>query len=308
MATRVAHRLARTNYLTRTLSFAFSFIVVLAVMEERGFSAGTLALGFVTLLAYPQLAYLYARQATDSKRAEFHNLNADAVLMGLWAAQLHFALWPVCGALVGISLNNAVCGGMRRFLLGSLYWCAAAAVWALVRQYPPDIYSGPLVSGLCFAGILGYVTALGLLFHTQNSRLLMTRDVLQTSNEQFCFIAESAGDLVVVLDPEYHITYASQSHAKHFDPEHFAEGREWLGLIHPDDIGLAKIFLDSLRQSVGQEHMKLRMLPSRGFPFAVECQGNPGRKPGGELQMIVLVCRNLTAPVIPDSGPAPVRP
>ena len=82
---------------------------------------------------------------------------------------------------------------------------------------------------------------------------------------RLCFIAESAGDLVVVLDPEYHITYASQSHAKHFDAEHFAEGRDWLGLIHPDDIGLTKIFLDSMRQSAGQEHMKLRMLTQSFF-------------------------------------------
>ena len=117
-----AHRLARINSLTRTGSFAFSFLVLLTLLAERGYNAWTMLLGVVTLLAYPQLAYVHARLAVDSKRAEFRNLAFDSVLMGIWAAQVHFALWPVCAALAGVCLDNAVCGGISRFLSGLLYF------------------------------------------------------------------------------------------------------------------------------------------------------------------------------------------
>jgi PAS domain-containing protein len=292
---RVAHRLARINYSIRTLSFAFAFVVVLAVMGEHGFSTGTVVLGVLTLLVYPHLAYLHARLAANSKRAEFRNLDLDSFLMGLWTAQLHFALWPVCGMLVGVSLNNAVCGGVRRLLLGFLYFSAAALIWAVVLRHPPELSSGPLVTGLCFVGILGYVTSLGVFFHRQNRRLVLTRDVLQTSNEQFRFIAEHGGDLVAVLSPEFRFSYASLSHGNYFEPDKFAEKREWLELIHPEDRSRAHEFLESLRRSPQSEHTQLRMVPARGFPFVVACEGNPVRREGGSLQMLVLVCRDKTS-------------
>lgn len=288
-----AHRLARINYPTRSGSFAFSFLVVVAVLAERGFSAGTLILGVVTLLIYPQLAYLHACFARESKRAEFRNLVADSVLMGLWAAQLHFALWPVCGALVGISMNNAVCGGIGRFLSGLLCFAAAALLWAVVLGVPVEPSTGPFVTGLSFVGIVSYVGWLAVLFYGQNSRLVRTRNVLRSSEEQFRFIAEHAGDLVSVLTPEHRFRYASPSHKKYFEPAKFAEGEEWLKLVHPGDRGRALAFLDLLSVSPHAERAQLRMLSAWSPPYLVECEGNPVRDESGNLQMIVLLCRDL---------------
>lgn len=290
-----AHRLARINYRTRSGSFAFSFLIVIAVLAERGFSAGTLILGVATLLIYPQLAYLHARIAVDSKRAEFRNLVVDSVLMGLWAAQLHFALWPVCGALVGVSMNNAVCGGVERFLSGMLWFAAAALLWAVAQAVPFEPSTGPVVTGLCFAGIVGYVGRLAVFFHDQNSHLVRTRNVLRTSEEQFRFIAAHAGDLVSVLTPEYRFRYASLSHEKYFETAQFADGADWLKLVHPEDRGRARAFLDLLSASPRSERAQLRMLSAGAPPRMVECEGNPVRAEGGKLQMIVLLCRDQIA-------------
>jgi PAS domain-containing protein len=288
-----AHRVARINYPTRSGSFAFSFLVVAALMAERGFSAGTLVFGIVTLLIYPQLAYLHARLALDSKRAEFRNLTFDSVLMGLWAAQLHFALWPVCGALVGVSMNNAACGGVERFLSGLLWFGAAALLWAVVQGMPFEPATGALVTGLSFAGIVGYVARLAVFFHDQNSRLVRTRNVLRTSEEQFRFIAAHAGDLVSVLTPEYRFRYASLSHERYFESAKFTDGADWLELVHPEDRGRARAFLDWLRISPGSDRARLRMMLAGAPPRMVECEGNPVRAEGGKLQMIVLLCRDL---------------
>src|SRR5512133_3854884 len=123
-----AHRIAQVNYVSRTGSFAYSFLIVCALMAERGMDLRTSILAVLTLLAYPHLAYLHARLAVDSKRAEFRNLSADSVLMGVWVAHKQFALWPSCGALLAISLNNAVCGGSKRVLSGLLAFVGGMAI------------------------------------------------------------------------------------------------------------------------------------------------------------------------------------
>lgn len=305
-----AHRVARINYPTRSGSFAFSFLVVVALLAERGYNAGTLIIGIVTLLVYPQLAYLHARVAVDSKRAEFRNLVIDSVLMGVWAAQLHFALWPVCGALVGVSMNNAACGGVERFLSGLLWFSGAALLWAIALGIPYEPNTGLFVTGLCFTGIVGYVGRLAVFFHDQNSHLVRTRNVLRTSEEQFRFIAAHAGDLVSVLTPEYRFRYASLSHEKYFETAQFADGADWLELVHPEDRGKARAFLELLSISPRSEQTRLRMLQAGSPPRLVECEGNPVRGEGGKLQMIVLLCRAAVvgeerkACALPGSAPA----
>lgn len=288
-----AHRLARINYPNRSGSFAFSFLVVLTVLAERGYNPWTLLLGVLTLLAYPQLAYLHARVAVDSKRAEFRNLAFDSALMGIWAAQLDFALWPVCGALVGVCMNNAVCGGLSRFLSGLLYFAGAALVWALLWGFAFEPATGFMVTWLCFLGIVGYATSLAVGFYAHNRRLISARNGLRTSEEQFRFIAEHAGDLVSVLTPEHRFRYASPSHAEYYDPDKFAEDRDWLELVHPEDREEARAFLESLRTSPSSRRTQLRIVPAKGPWRVLECQGNPVRGQGGELQMIVLLCRDL---------------
>jgi PAS domain-containing protein len=303
-----AHRVARINYPTRSVWFAYSFLVLLAIMAERGFNAGALIFGVVTLLIYPQLAYLHARLAIDSKRAEFRNLAFDSILMGLWAAQVQFALWPVCAVLVAISLDNAVCGGVLRLLSGWLYFSTAALLWAIAKGVSFEPSTGPLVTGLCVFSIVGYVSGLAILFFRQNSRLVRTRNVLRSSEEQFRFIAEHAGDLVSVLSPEHRFRYASPSHKKYFAPANFAEGADWLKLVYPADRGRALAFLDLLSMSPHSERAQLRMMPSGAPSQLVECEGNPVRGEGGRLQMIVLLCRDLVAsgePASPLEFPTP---
>ena len=114
LALRPAHRSAQVNYAPRVFAFAFSLLVLQALMIERGLSAGLLFFGVLQFLVYPHLAYLHARIAADSRRAELRNLVADSVLLGAWAAQMHFALWPSCGLLAAVCLNNATTGGLKR--------------------------------------------------------------------------------------------------------------------------------------------------------------------------------------------------
>ena len=230
------HR-AQINYRYRTGSFAFALLVLLAVMAERGYNAGNLALGILTLVAYPQLAYLYARFAADSERAEFRNLGMDAVLCGIWSAQLDFALWPTVGLLLGICMNNAICGGARILFSGVAIFIAAAAAWALAwgASYQPA--TGFIVTFLCLLGVVGYGAWLGLGFHARSLRLHRTRDVLRASEERFRILAEQLPHGLMLLDPSGRFEYLNPAFVAMtgYRQSEVPDGRTWFARAYPDE-------------------------------------------------------------------------
>jgi PAS domain S-box-containing protein len=286
-----AHRLAQLNHLSRTVSFGYAFIVAVVLAADRSLGFWTYFFAVACFLAYPQLAYLHARLAVNSKRAEFRNLNADSLLMGAWASHMDFALLPTLGAIVAISLDNAVCGGLKLFGRGLLWFAAGAAALGAVAGFGLNLPTGPLVTALAVVGILGYVTALGEVVYVQNKNLVRTRNVLRDSEAQFRFIAEHAGDLVAVVNEDGTLRYASPSYAEHFDPRACAPGCDWLELLHPGDRAQAGRFLELLRRSLEPDRAVLRMATRDGAGRRVECQGNPVADAAGRLRMIVLVCR-----------------
>jgi PAS domain S-box-containing protein len=297
LALPAAHRLARVNYAPRALAFAYSFLVLEALMLERGFSGWVLFFGALQFVVYPHLAYLYARVARDSKQAELNSLLLDALMLGLWAAQMQYALWWSGGLLAAVSLNNAANGGLRRLGLGMLVFAAGALLWGAARGFEFAPATGSLVSTLCLAGIIVYVSWVGLIIHEQNRRLVRVRDALHSSEEQFRFIAEHAGDLVAVLDPKGRFRYVSASHAQYFDPALAVPGQDWLKLVHADDRERARNFVQYMLLSQSPERMSLRMLPLQGPSRIVECEGNPVVNHREGASMIILVMRDITARV-----------
>jgi PAS domain S-box-containing protein len=292
-----AHRLARINYAPRALAFAYTFLVLEAIMLERGYSGWVLGLGAAQFLVYPHVAYLHARIAPDSKRAELINLVIDAFALGVWTAQMQFALWWSCGLLAAISLNSAANGGLRRLGFAWLVFAAGAALWGAVRGFSFEPGTGPLVSGLCFAGIIVYVSWIGTIMREQNRTLMRTRGALLSSEDQFRFVAERAGDLVAVLDGRGRIRYASAAHLEHFDPALLAPGQEWVKLVHPDDRERARNFLQYLVMSRSMERMSLRLVPLHGPSLVVDCEGNPAADDSDGTGMIILVMRDISARV-----------
>ena len=287
-----AHRLAQINHLSRTISFGYAFIVVVALAAERSLGFWTFFLAAASFVVYPQAAYLHARLVEHSKRAEFRNLNADSILMGAWASHMELALLPTLGAVVAISLNNAVCGGLRLFVRGLLWFAAGAVALGAVEGFAFNPATGPVVTALAVVGILGYATALGELVYIQNKNLVHTRNVLRESETQFRFIAEHSGDLVAILNPDGTLRYASPSYAERFDPRLSAPGRSWPELVHPEDRDKAVRFLEYLRGSLQPDRAGLRLATADGAGRRVECQGNPVADGNGKLRMIVLVCRD----------------
>ena len=294
------HRIARINYAPRALAFGYTYVILWALAAERGGSAWVLFFGALQFLVYPHLAYLHTRIVADSKRAELNNLLADSLMLGAWVAQMHYALWPAFGMLAAVSLNGAASGGFRRlsraaglFALGAMGWGAFSGY-----RFHPD--TGPVVSVLSGVGIVGYISFIGQLLFDQNTRLVRTRNALRKSEEQFRFIAEHAGDLVVVLDPLRLIRYASASHARYFKPDSYDPGKLWLDLVHPEDRDRAREILDLFATASTRERLHLRMLAASGACPVMECQGNTVWDDTRNVQMVVLILRDVEARVRTD--------
>ena len=293
-----AHRLARTNYVPRTAFFALTFLAFGALFAERGFTVWELVFAVLSFLVYPHLTYLHARMALDSKQAELNNLYLDSILMGVWAAQIHFALSPTAVILIAIALNNAANGGVRRLFWGSVCFAAAAAVWGAMFGYRFDLATGALVRFISIGGIFAYVSWVGTILFVQNKALLRTRHHLADSGRQFQFIAENPGDMVSVLDPRGRILYANSSHTRHFGPYLAGTGSIWLELVHPDDRDRAMEFLDKLATSQTHQRTRLRMIPSEGSLRLVECHGNPVIDHHGNVTAIVVVTQRASLDVV----------
>lgn len=289
-----AHRFARTNYLPRTAAFAYTFLVVELLVAERALSGWVIAFAVLQFLVYPHLAYLHARLAVDSKRAEFRNLALDSLLLGAWVAELRFPLWIACGLLAATCLNQAANGGVRRFLLGLACFAGGALAWSSVAGLHYEPATGPLVSGMSAAGIVGYVSWIGFILWQQNRRLVRARDALAASEEQFRFIADNAGDLVTVLDPGGAIRYASRSHLKYFDPDAVGADASWPELVHPDDRARAKDFLQRIARSGKSEKLELRLTSTDGSSRIVACVGNPVWDRHEGARLIILAAQDVT--------------
>ena len=177
--------------------------------------------------------------------------------------------------------------------LGAIGWGAFSGY----RFYPD---TGPVVSVLSGVGIVGYISYIGQLLFDQNTRLLRTRNALRKSEEQFRFIAEHAGDLVAVLDPLRLIRYASASHARYFKPDSYEPEKPWLELVHPEDRDQARQFLDLFATAGTRERVHLRLLTASGASPVMECQGNTVWDDTRNVQMVVLILRDVEARVRTD--------
>jgi PAS domain S-box-containing protein len=293
-----AHRLARVNYAPRAASFALTFVVICALFAERGFVAWELAFAALCFLVYPHLAYLRTRIARNSKRAELNNLYADSVLMGVWAAQVHFALWPTVVVLCAIILNNAANGGPGRLFWGVACFAAAAAAWGAALGYPFDPGTGALVRALSVLGILTYVSWVGTILYVQNKVLVRMHHNLRDSERQFHFVSETPGDMVSILDPQGRFLHASSSHAKYFVRTVTDSGSSWLEIVHPEDRNRAAAFLQRLVRTRTRQSVQLRMNPGEGPPRLVDCHGSPINDHAGTTTAVVMITQHAESNVV----------
>jgi PAS domain S-box-containing protein len=242
------HRRVRINYAIRAGAFGYCFLVLGVHGWQLGFGAAFWICLALQFLVYPHLAYLRARHARDSKRAEEINVYLDAGLLGAWIAFLQFPTWLAYAALFSTTLNAMVLSGVRGALrsVGGFAAGAALAIAFTGLRYSPE--TSDAVTLLSFAGSLAYSCAVGYVAYTQKRRLAGARDALRSSEERYKLIADNAGDLIAMVDQDGRWLYASPSYRHVLDAADLAPGSDAFARVHPDDAEHARTAV--LRTSV----------------------------------------------------------
>ena len=256
--------LARTNRLVRAAAFAYCLVPIGLHLAERG--AGTTAWVMLALqfLAYPQVVYWRAARSTHPTRAELDNLFLDAAFLGAWVAYLGFPIWITYALIAAAMLNAAVNRGWQGIILALVSSAIGAGLWSAVGgfRFLPD--TAPLVTLLCAAGSLGYVSIVGVVVWRQTRRIAATRDELAASEERYRLIAENADDLVAMLDHEGRWLYTSPSYARVLAPESIAPGADAFRHIHPDDAEQAHLVIGRAATTGKPRELALRLVDREG--------------------------------------------
>ncbi len=287
-------RFVRTVYLARAYAFAFCFVAIAVLLWQRGAGAGTWVFLALTFLAYPHLAYLNARSAPDPRRAEYINLLLDALLFGMWAAELGYPLWISYALLSGTVLNNLVNRGLRGMLPSFALFALGAVGWGAMRGFDFQPDTGPLATAFGMVGSLAYACTVGAIVHRQTRRLVLAREELRMSEERYRLITENAGDLIAMVDAEGRWRYVSPSYARLLPAGDVLLGTDAFGRVVPGDVARTRSALRRMLETGTEARFGFGLLCADGAVRTFECAGHPVRDAAGAWTRAVLVSRDVT--------------
>src|SRR5437867_9255994 len=281
------HPMARINYAIRAGSFAYSFLVLAVHGAERGFGALFWTALVLQFLVYPHLAYLYARHAADSGRAEGINLHVDAALLGAWVGALHFPLWIAYAGLFSTTLNATVVFGIVRGAWCLATFCAGAALGLAVGGFEFSEPTSDLVTALCFLGSFGYSCAVGGVVYT-------LRGQVRENETRYRLLAENAADLVALVGQDGQWLYTSPSFEAVLGLAELATGADAFACAHPDDAERARM---AVRRSAGTGQpraLPLRLLDRTGRFRQYQATVRPVKGERIPAARLVLALRDVT--------------
>ena len=286
-------KLVRTNYLVRSVSFAYAAVPIGLHMYAQMAGLAAWALFALQFFAYPHLLLLRARYSARPARAELDNLYLDAVLLGAWSAYFGFPTWIAFTLIGATTLNAAVNRGARGTGVALLCSVAGAGLWIVLAglEYRPQ--TSDLVTGLAAVGALIYGASVGVVVHRQTRRLWLARDALRASEERYRLIAENAADLIALVDHESRWLYRSPSYERIFDEKDLAPGEDAWARAHPDDAQHARVAVLRAAATSKPREIALRIVDKDGRIRQYRCRAQAVGD--GEVSRVLLVSHDVTA-------------
>ena len=257
-------KLARLDYAVRTGAFAWCFMTIGLHMWPQGYNWAAWALLVAQFLVYPHVLYWRAIMSHHPNRAERDNLLLDSVFLGVWAAALAFPTWISYNILGAALLNAVINRGGIGMLWAALCSLAGMVLWGLIGGFRFEPQESALVTVLCVAGAVNYVSIVGYVVYRQTRRLSSARDALGKSEERYRLIAENAADLIAMVDHEGRWIYTSPSYHNVFNDVELAPGVDaWLK-AHPDDAEQARAAVRRAATSGKPRDLSLRLVDRSG--------------------------------------------
>ena len=152
------------------------------LLSQRNASVWFWALAVFHGLLWPHVAYLHARRAGNSKRAELRNLLGDAFLCMLMVAVCSFGLWPAAAVFITLNAANLSVGGGRFAVLGLLALGAGALVGGAFTGFAVDLESSLSVAWMSIAALALFTAIFGVHSNAQTRHVLRNKQMLESQN------------------------------------------------------------------------------------------------------------------------------
>ena len=155
----------RRIYRMRMLGTVLCALPIASVLLERGAPPWLWWLLLVNMLAWPHLAYLWARRAREPLAAEHRNLVLDAAFGGLWLAAIAVSPLPAAVIVTVLTTDRMAAGGWRLLRRSSLALLLAFGIGWAALGFPFSHEMSLRTILACIPLLFGYNVALSIVTH-----------------------------------------------------------------------------------------------------------------------------------------------
>jgi signal transduction histidine kinase len=178
------HPLVYFDYRLRVIADLVAAATIASILYER--RAGGIAwTAFVANgVLWPHVAFLIARRARDSKRAELRNVLFDGLFAACWMVYIGFTPLPTTMLMCTLAMAFLSTGGLR-FTLAGLAVVAAGliVVGALLGfRFEPDV--SLRTTALSGFGLLLFMGAAGLASNRQVRHIIQSNKTIEAQNRE----------------------------------------------------------------------------------------------------------------------------
>jgi PAS domain S-box-containing protein len=280
-------------YVVRTISFACAFAVISLHLRAQG--AGILAYVLLALqfFVYPAVLYAHMRNAKDPRRVAELHLHADSFFLGAWTAALGFPQWIGFCLVFTTMMNATIVQGASGIARSAVCLASGALAGILVAGFRVEPATSPLVTQLCMATGLAYLLGVGLIAFRRTASLIDARREQKLSEERYRLIAENVGDLVMLVDKDCRLLYASPSCARLLPEDQLATGSDaFRGVVDEDWLPAWTNVRATLR--TGEPGSFDFRIPHSAGQRSLKATCNAARDEAGGIVGVVVAARDVT--------------
>lgn len=155
----------------RTLGLVLGGLCVASVLQLHDAPTAWWLVLLLNALAWPHVAWWWARRSAHPRDAEMRSLMLDSALGGMWVAAMQFNLLPSVLIVTMLAVDKVSVGGapllMRAFMLQAV---ACALTWALLG-FPLDVVTPMRVLVACMPLLAVYPIAISNLGYVLANRV-----------------------------------------------------------------------------------------------------------------------------------------
>ncbi|MDZ4018037.1 diguanylate cyclase [Pseudomonas sichuanensis] len=151
----------RRIYLPRIIGLGIGLFSVMAAVAPLQLPHWAWALLLFNGIAWPHLAYQWARRSATPYQAEQRNLVLDSMMGGFWTAAMQFNPLPSVTILSMMTMNNVAAGGKRMLLRGLLAQAGGMVLASALLGTGLQTQATPLQVLACLPMLTLYPLALG---------------------------------------------------------------------------------------------------------------------------------------------------